>query len=203
MALHTGLAQQRDDDYLGPPFNRIARLLSARWSGSPRRSRAQQLRRFREQLGCWIRCQVFFYERVIRGRTKQDEAVLVTLGHPSIVAADGYLDEFHRCRPLRLLALDGHQVRGGGPVPAAPGDLPPASRPPHRFLSLSPSKFQSAGPSASSNKAYLVAARHIRLVRWAAINSRPQLSFSNYAVAVALIELFTCRSSLHRIHATL
>ena len=29
MALHTGLAQQRDDDYFGPPLNRIARLLSA------------------------------------------------------------------------------------------------------------------------------------------------------------------------------
>jgi class 3 adenylate cyclase len=29
MALHTGLAQQRDDDYFGPPLNRVARLLAA------------------------------------------------------------------------------------------------------------------------------------------------------------------------------
>jgi len=28
MAMHTGLAQQRDDDYFGPPLNRVARLLS-------------------------------------------------------------------------------------------------------------------------------------------------------------------------------
>src|SRR5215218_1013900 len=33
MALHTGAAEERDDDYLGPPVNRVARLLSAAHGG--------------------------------------------------------------------------------------------------------------------------------------------------------------------------
>ena len=33
MALHTGVAQERDDDYFGPPLNRVARLLAAGHGG--------------------------------------------------------------------------------------------------------------------------------------------------------------------------
>jgi predicted ATPase/class 3 adenylate cyclase len=33
MALHTGAAEERDDDYFGPPVNRVARLLSAGHGG--------------------------------------------------------------------------------------------------------------------------------------------------------------------------
>src|SRR5215204_3848317 len=33
MALHTGAAQERDEDYFGPPVNRVARLLSAAHGG--------------------------------------------------------------------------------------------------------------------------------------------------------------------------
>src|SRR5215204_5757398 len=33
MALHTGAAQERDEDYFGPPLNRVARLLSAAHGG--------------------------------------------------------------------------------------------------------------------------------------------------------------------------
>jgi class 3 adenylate cyclase len=33
MALHTGVAEERDGDYLGPPINRVARLLSAGHGG--------------------------------------------------------------------------------------------------------------------------------------------------------------------------
>jgi class 3 adenylate cyclase len=31
--LHTGAAQERDEDYFGPPVNRVARLLSAAHGG--------------------------------------------------------------------------------------------------------------------------------------------------------------------------
>ena len=33
MALHTGIGEVRDDDYVGPPLNRIARLLSTGYGG--------------------------------------------------------------------------------------------------------------------------------------------------------------------------
>ena len=33
MALHTGVAEERDGDYFGPPLNRVARLLSAGYGG--------------------------------------------------------------------------------------------------------------------------------------------------------------------------
>ena len=33
MALHTGVAEQRDDDYFGPPLNRVARLLAIGYGG--------------------------------------------------------------------------------------------------------------------------------------------------------------------------
>jgi class 3 adenylate cyclase len=33
MALHTGVAEERDGDYFGPPVNRVARLLSAAYGG--------------------------------------------------------------------------------------------------------------------------------------------------------------------------
>src|SRR3989442_11697715 len=33
MALHTGAAQSRDDDYFGPTLNRVARVLSAGYGG--------------------------------------------------------------------------------------------------------------------------------------------------------------------------
>ena len=33
MALHTGVAEERDGDYFGPPVNRVARLLSAAHGG--------------------------------------------------------------------------------------------------------------------------------------------------------------------------
>ena len=43
MALHTGVAEERDGDYFGPPLNRLARLLAAGHGGQillslPRRS---------------------------------------------------------------------------------------------------------------------------------------------------------------------
>src|SRR5262245_6811751 len=33
MALHTGAAEERDDDYFGPPLNRVARLLALAHGG--------------------------------------------------------------------------------------------------------------------------------------------------------------------------
>ena len=42
MALHTGAAEERDGDYLGPPLNRVARLLSAGHGGQVLFSRATQ-----------------------------------------------------------------------------------------------------------------------------------------------------------------
>src|SRR5262249_43426269 len=33
MALHTGMAEPRGDNYFGPPLNRVARLLAAAWGG--------------------------------------------------------------------------------------------------------------------------------------------------------------------------
>ncbi len=42
IALHTGVAEQRDDDYFGPPLNRVARLLSAAHGGQVLLSGATQ-----------------------------------------------------------------------------------------------------------------------------------------------------------------
>ena len=42
MALHTGAAEERDDDYFGPPLNRVARLLSAGHGGQILLSTATQ-----------------------------------------------------------------------------------------------------------------------------------------------------------------
>jgi class 3 adenylate cyclase len=40
MALHTGVAEERDGDYFGPPLNRIARLLSLGYGGQVLLSKA-------------------------------------------------------------------------------------------------------------------------------------------------------------------
>lgn len=42
MALHTGVAEERDDDYFGPPLNRVARLLSLGHGGQVLLSAATQ-----------------------------------------------------------------------------------------------------------------------------------------------------------------
>jgi predicted ATPase/class 3 adenylate cyclase len=42
MALHTGVAEERDSDYFGPPLNRVARLLAAGHGGQVLLSRATQ-----------------------------------------------------------------------------------------------------------------------------------------------------------------
>src|SRR5215211_7727930 len=42
MALHTGVAEERDRDYFGPPLNRLARLLSAAHGGQVLLSLATQ-----------------------------------------------------------------------------------------------------------------------------------------------------------------
>lgn len=42
MALHTGAAEERDNDYFGPPLNRVARLLSAGYGGQVLLSAATQ-----------------------------------------------------------------------------------------------------------------------------------------------------------------
>ena len=42
MAIHTGAAEPRDGDYLGPPLNRVARLLAAGHGGQILLSRAAE-----------------------------------------------------------------------------------------------------------------------------------------------------------------